>query len=365
MAGKTTDIAIVGAGLSGLTTAERLLGQGFDVEIFEAKPRVGGRVHSLAGALSPELRYDLGPAWIWPHNTRMLQLIDDLGLSVMRQHSIGILIFQDQTGQIRRDLDFATMGDALRIPGGLAHLTETLAKRLPAEVLHLGHEVTAIDCGQNTPTVNGHADGAPWQIECDRIVLALPPRIAENLISFSPELELQTRQILAAVPTWMAGQAKLVATYDSAFWRTAGLSGDAISHVGPLFEVHDATATPEPEGEAALFGFIAPQEATRSGDRHNLVERCLCQLGDLFGPQAASPTQVHLQAWAEDQHVATDKDRADTGGHPSYRPIQLAGTPWANRLYFSGTETAPENGGFLEGALEAAEQVTDLIKANS
>lgn len=40
-------ITIIGAGLSGLTTAYRLFQQGYDVSIYEARPRVGGRVLSV------------------------------------------------------------------------------------------------------------------------------------------------------------------------------------------------------------------------------------------------------------------------------------------------------------------------------
>lgn len=365
MAGHKTDITIVGAGLSGLAVAEKLISQDFKVTLLEAKTRVGGRVHSLGAAETPELRYDLGPAWIWPHNTRMLHLADRLELPLMRQHSDGKLVFQDQSGQIRRDLDFATMGDALRIPGGLARLTEGLAGKIPAETIRLGHEVMAVDCGPEFLHVCGKAEGEPFQIECDRVVLAVPPRVAANMIAFSPELDLQTQQVLAAVPTWMAGHAKLVATYDRAFWRSAGLSGDAISHTGPLFEIHDAVATIEPDGEAALFGFVAPQELSQTIDRQDIVDRCLRQLGELFGPEAATPAHIHLQNWAADRNIATDKDTADLGGHPSYQPIPTPQDCWSDRLYFSGTETASENGGFLEGALEAAERVADEITASS
>ncbi|MEP4766651.1 MAG: FAD-dependent oxidoreductase [Roseibium sp.] len=365
MAGHKTDITIVGAGLSGLTIAERLISQGLKVALLEAKSRVGGRVLSLGAAEAPELRYDLGPAWIWPHNTRMLRLADRLELPLMRQYSEGKLVFQDQAGRIRRDLDFATMGDALRIPGGLARLTEGLAEMLPAEIIRLGHEVTAIDCGPNSLHISGQAEGGLFQIECDKVVLAVPPRVAENMISFSPELDLKTRQILAAVPTWMAGHAKLVAIYDRAFWRSDGLSGDAISHTGPLFEIHDAVATVEADGEAALFGFVAPHEVSQTIERQDLVDRCVRQLGEMFGPEAAAPTQIHFQNWSADRHTATGRDTANLDGHPSYRRIPITQDCWSDRLYFSGTETAPENGGFLEGALEAAERVSDEITANS
>jgi len=47
---------------------------------------------------------------------------------------------------------------------------------------------------------------------------------------------------------------------------------------------------------------------------------------------------------------ATTADLAPLRAHPSYRPISAQG-----RIVFAGTEVAATEGGFLEGALEAAE----------
>jgi monoamine oxidase len=58
---KTPHICIVGAGISGLRCAHKLLAHGFRVTIIEARDRIGGRV-----CQSDELGYtvDLGPNWI-------------------------------------------------------------------------------------------------------------------------------------------------------------------------------------------------------------------------------------------------------------------------------------------------------------
>lgn len=40
-------VAIVGGGLAGLSTAVELLDQGYDVEIFEQRPFIGGKVSNL------------------------------------------------------------------------------------------------------------------------------------------------------------------------------------------------------------------------------------------------------------------------------------------------------------------------------
>ena len=42
--------------------------------------------------------------------------------------------------------------------------------------------------------------------------------------------------------------------------------------------------------------------------------------------------------------------------HPDYRPPGGVTAIWDGRLHFAGTETADQHGGYLEGALAAAER---------
>ena len=58
------DTAIVGGGLCGLVLARSLRRQGRVVALFEARPRLGGRILSVTGA-SSGLAMDLGPTWYW------------------------------------------------------------------------------------------------------------------------------------------------------------------------------------------------------------------------------------------------------------------------------------------------------------
>jgi monoamine oxidase len=185
--------------------------------------------------------------------------------------------------------------------------------------------------------------------------------LAAARIAFLPDLVAETKQDMSAVPTWMAGHAKLVAVYDRPFWRAQGFSGDAISHVGPLVEIHDASAEEDPQGEAALFGFVAPQEVQNTADREAFVSRAITQLKELFGPEAGRPAKVFLKVWAADPLVATKRDQETLTSHPQYGPLPIVES-WHDRLFLSGTETAPENGGFLEGALEAAERSVAWVR---
>ncbi|MDJ0824004.1 MAG: FAD-dependent oxidoreductase [Rhodobacter sp.] len=343
-----TEVAIVGGGLSGLAIADALARVGRDYRVFEARDRVGGRILSMTGAGG---RFDLGPAWIWPHNTRMLALAKRLGPTVRAQYATGTLVFEDQSGSIRRDLTFATMGDALRIAGGTALLTDALAAELDVARLHLSHDVQSIEVDGGAVHIGGVGPGGAFTMTADRVVLALPPRLAADRITFSPKPDARVLRALAAVPTWMARHAKFVAVYESAFWRDAGLSGDAISHIGPLMEVHDATD--EVADVPALFGFVRPG-AIKRGAMATKAD-AVGQLTRLFGPRAALPAQVWLKDWSTDANTATATDAALPERHPTYGLPSFV-QDWAGeRLFFAGTEVAPQNGGFLEGALEAAE----------
>ena len=316
-----TEVCIIGAGLSGLALASALRAEGRDVTVFEARDRPGGRALSQSG-------HDLGPSWIWPQNRRMLALLARLGLQSFAQHATGRLVFEDTAGAIRRDLDFATMGGALRVEGGLARVTDALAAEVGAN-LRLGCPVREVIEETNGVTVTTADD----TIRAARVVLALPPRLAAELGVAVPD-----------VPTWMAGQAKLVATYPTPFWRDQGLNGDAISHRGPLAEIHDAS--PADAASGALFGFAHPGAARQPGFR----DAALAQLGRLFGSEAATPDEVIVKDWSTDPATATPADQTPPAGHPAYRAL-----PATERLIFAGSEAAPEDGGFLEGALAAAE----------
>ncbi len=349
-----TDIAIIGAGLSGLAVAEALSQSGQDVQVFEARSRVGGRVLSETAGSG---RFDLGPAWIWPHNTRVLQMADRLGLTVHRQFSDGNLVFEGPDGRIQRNLAFATMGDGLRIAGGLAALTESLAAQIDENRVHLSHHIDSIDLSGNAIELQGTSPEGTFVATAHRLVLALPPRLLAESVSLTPQPDAAVLSALKAVPTWMAGHAKIVAVYDRPFWREAGLSGDAMSHIGPLMEIHDATD--EATGAPALFGFVNP--ALSQSDAETLEQSTVAQLARLFGPEANRPTAILFKNWSNDPNTAIAEDRSGPAQHPTYGIPQPVARWLDPRIILAGTEAAPQNGGFLEGALEAAETAVEKV----
>ena len=61
--------------------------------------------------------------------------------------------------------------------------------------------------------------------------------------------------------------------------------------------------------------------------------------------------------WTFDPWTATPLDRQPIYAHPVYGLPATMCNLWGNRLLFGGTEVAAQFGGYLEGALEAAEMV--------
>ena len=78
---RNVDVAVVGAGISGLICATLLRDAGVSVAVVEARDRVGGRTLSeTVTAGGREARFDLGGQWIGPQQKRMLRLSKDLGI---------------------------------------------------------------------------------------------------------------------------------------------------------------------------------------------------------------------------------------------------------------------------------------------
>jgi monoamine oxidase len=338
---------IIGGGLSGLAIAEALETRGADYMLLESRERFGGRImtEDFAGA-----SFDMGPAWFWPGQPRIEALVRRFGLVAFEQYSKGILTFEDETGQLQRGRGHASMQGSWRLEGGLSALTTKLSDRIPRTRKRLNAQVAGLarDNDRLTATLKSGET-----FTADRAILAMPPRVAAQ-IDFAPYLPEQTLHAMQSVPTWMAGQAKAVAVYDSPFWRDAGLSGDAMSRVGPLVEVHDAS--PDQGGPYALFGFIGLPPKDRQNTPVLRDEIC-AQLGRLFGPAAAKPDKLFIKDWAFDANTSTKADFAPLYAHPTYILPAVMRDVWDGRIQFAGTEVAPAFGGYLEGALEAAENV--------
>jgi monoamine oxidase len=87
-----TQVAIVGAGLAGLSAAHTLREAGLDVLVVEARERVGGR--TLNHLLDDGQALELGGQWVGPGQTSVLALIEKLGLQTFDTYRDGRKLFE-------------------------------------------------------------------------------------------------------------------------------------------------------------------------------------------------------------------------------------------------------------------------------
>ncbi|MBT0958961.1 FAD-dependent oxidoreductase [Alphaproteobacteria bacterium KMM 3653] len=354
-----TDVLIVGGGLSGLALADHLARQGRDFLLVEAQDRLGGRIltKEMSGGA-----FDLGPAWFWPGQPRMAALAERFQIPVFEQFSAGDLVYQEQSGAVQRGRGYASMEGSYRLAGGIGSVVHALAKVSDPAKIMTNARLTSVAHSAGKITAQVDQDSSAQTIKANRIVMAIPPRVIADTVSFDPALDAAQMQALQNVPTWMAGQAKILAVYDQPYWRNAGLSGDAMSQRGPMVEIHDAS--PRQGGPYALFGFVGVPADARAQHRDEVMRLAVAQLTAMFGPEMADPMHLVLQDWATIPNIARPRDRQPVRSHPRYGlPANLRALS-AQGMIFASTETAPEFGGFLEGALEAAEHAASTLALN-
>ena len=347
-----TDIAVIGAGLAGLTCARCLADAGAEVQMFEAAARIGGRIHALRDASGTVLG-DLGPTWVWPpHQPVVADWLARLELPTYPQANDGDAVIEGyHPAPIRAPLP--GQDGMARIAGGPAALVQAMAAGLPDGALHLNRPITRIETSADGLILT---DAAGAQITAGHVVLSIPLRVAATRIAM-PDAPVALLQAMHATPTWMAGQAKAVMLFDRPFWRDANLSGRIASRIGPLTEVHDHST---PAGQPALFGFVGwPPEAR---DPAALDAAIRAQLARCFGPEAPHPISITVQDWSRDPLICTAADHA--GAHPDLPPPILRAPHLEGRLHIAIAETSTRSPGLIEGALDAGQTTAAALLAS-
>ncbi|KAA1394320.1 flavin monoamine oxidase family protein [Aeromicrobium ginsengisoli] len=180
-----------------------------------------------------------------------------------------------------------------RVIGGLQQVPLRLAERLGSAV-RTGRDVEKVAWTDAGVTVSS----GDLTVSARHLVLAIPPT-AVTRVRFEPPLpsiQRETRQHQSF------GQViKVHATYESPFWRDAGLSGTAFSPYEVVHEAYDNTNHDEPRG--TLVGFVSDLQADAvlrlsADERREVV---LSSLSTYFGPQAAAPLTYFESDWTSEE----------------------------------------------------------------
>lgn len=172
MSSAPNSVAVIGGGITGLTTAYRLNQAGIRVTLFEASPRLGGPVCSTRDG---DWLIESGPNSIQENSAELTQLISDLGLdaqrSAARPEAKNRYILRDGTPVAAPTSPGAFFGSKLFSPGTKTRLLAEVLKRpkiRPADISladlirdHFGEEI--VDYGVN-PFVSGVYAGNPEKL---------------------------------------------------------------------------------------------------------------------------------------------------------------------------------------------------------
>lgn len=353
-----TKVLIIGGGVSGLRIGSLLSKENISFKILESRGRVGGRVltHNQDNNY-----FDLGPTWFWPETEKTItNLISELNIPTIEQYNEGNSLLELSKSEKPKYIESKKLNNkSRRIVGGINSLVNVLKSKIPSEKIELNKKVGSVIKNNDANfSINTYDEikNENKSYHADILILTLPPRLLLESVSFTPKLPKKLQIDLLNKPTWMGAQAKIVVTFNKAFWRDKNLSGNVVSWAGPLREIYDASTEYD---ESALFGFFSLPPAIRNQhDNESINNQVIEQLIRLFGPEAQSYNNIFYKDWSQDKHTVTEGDKLNIESFPSY------GEPpkYAENVIFSGTEYNEEHGGHLEGALVSAEKAYVKVK---
>jgi monoamine oxidase len=129
---READVVIVGAGLAGLAAARRLTAAGIECVVLEARDRVGGRTlnHSIGG----DKIVEVGGQWVGPTQTRVLELMRELGLDSFPTYQQGEHVIEYDGGLQRYTGTIPKLSKRLLADFGQAQWKlDRMARKVPAE----------------------------------------------------------------------------------------------------------------------------------------------------------------------------------------------------------------------------------------
>lgn len=260
-------------------------------------------------------------------------------------------LFYSRSGGLSRGLMDAQQW---RFVGGSQQVSIRQAEALRCEV-RFASAVRAIRQDDAGVVVTG--DG--FNVRCRRVVVTAPPALAGR-IRYDPVLPSDRDQLMQCAP--MGSAIKILAIYDSPFWRERGQSGQATADVGPVRVVFDNS--PPSGTPGVLVAFVEALDGRRlrrmsQDERRRDVLACL---GHFFGEHASAPSAYVEMDWsAEEWSRGCYGAFFPPGVWTSYG--QALRQP-VGRIHWAGTETSPIWVGYMDGAVRSGERVAAEVLAD-
>lgn len=353
----STDLVIIGAGLSGLCTAYFLKDLDITIHIVEARKRVGGRIHTLG--YETDQPVEMGATWLGSKHRHLRELIQELEISTFEQLIGTKAIYEPISTSPPYHVDLPANGDpSFRISGGTEKIIRKLADQIDNHCeIHMNTTIQSMkDEGDHLhlQATNGKSFSAK------HVVSTLPPNLMYKSFKESIDHYPELIDTLRSTHTWMGDSIKVSLTYRDPFWRKGGSTGTIFSNVGPIPEMYDHSNFEE--NHFALMGFLNGSYYGISKEER--LELILNQLTKYYGKQAAQYIDYHETVWRNEEYTFQEYDSYvvphQNNGHKAFHSAYMSG-----RLLISGTETAAFHPGYMEGAVYSAKTAANWIKKNN
>lgn len=340
-----TEVIIIGAGLTGLTLGHLLKQKGVSFKIIEARDRIGGRIQTILS--NNQTPIEMGATWISKQHTELIKLLEQLEIPVFKQSMDGIALFEPLSTAPPQQFHIPKNQEpSYRIAGGTSSLTNTLVNHIESNCIVLGEPVSIIKKTTNNRLIT---QSLKHEYSSKKIVSTIPPALFAKTITCIPSLTNETIQIAQKTQTWMGDSIKFGVSYKTPFWKEQGFSGTMFSNVGPISELYDHSNIEN--NRFALKGFLHNALSLESYEQRKT--KVLQQLQKVFEDHTSQYISYEETVWSKENYTFTTNDSFvfphQNNGHTIYQKGYLD-----NQLFIAGSETSPEFGGYMEGAVRSA-----------
>lgn len=350
---KTTDILIIGGGLTGLTLAYYLKQLNVSVTIVEGRNRIGGRVYTKQNTNQAPI--ELGATWFVNEHSELLNLLKTLNIEIFKQFYGTTAIYEPSKANPPQLVNLPQNNQpSYRIKNGTDSIIKYLSKELDTDQIITNCAITSIKKHDNSIIATSEAH----EFECKHIVSTLPPYLFEKAIRVEPELPSEVKNIMQNTHTWMHDSIKVGFTFEKPFWKGERTSGTIYSNVSPLQEFYDHSNADD--NLFALVGFM--NKEFMSHKKTERQEFAIKQLEQYYGNQVRNFLSYEETVWQDERYTNATYDSfimpQQHNGHTVFQGSYLN-----NSLFIAGTETSRYASGKMEGAIRSAQHVFKQIKS--
>ena len=242
---------------------------------------------------------------------------------------------------LERDADAVS---AYRVPGGMGSMIKAMAAKVQAHP-HLDSVLKQV--GQDSQSVTLQFE--THEVEVDRAILTLPPPALESVV-FNPPMPSLKRCAIEACG--MSRAIKICFQFREKFWEEMDWGGSLFCS-GPLQQVWDGSRG----GKPILCAYVCGDDARFWANKPDSVQAALKELSKMVPEAQDQFVRGWLHDWGSDPFSRGSFSHLAPGYVLDY--MEHIAKP-LKRVHFAGEHTALWIG-FIEGALESAERVSEEV----